>query len=132
MTAGAVGLSGNALAKSTDEATLDWDGVGAVFTGGDWKGDDTLTNLLKALTLVNTGGESGVKYHASTTANAYVTGTPVAANALTVTAVEGIDDPADVDTLTNEARLSWGALTLAGGGEATPRVFNVDLLIDRG
>lgn len=131
-TAKVAGTSGNSLAKSTDEATLDWDGVGAVFTNGAWSGDSTLTNLLKALTLVDTGGESGVKYHAGTVANAYVTGAPVASHALTVTAVDGVDDPTDVDTTTDDANLTWGAATLVGGGEAVARTFEIDLLIDRG
>lgn len=34
MTAKVGGIVGNAIAKSTDETTLDWDGAGAVFTGG--------------------------------------------------------------------------------------------------
>lgn len=129
MTAKVAGTSGNSLAKSTDEATLDWDGVGATFTAGAWSGDSTLTNLVAAIGKINTGGESGVKYHADTVANAYVTSSAVASHAITVTAVEGVDAPTSVNTLSNETRLTWGAATLVGGGEAAARSFEIDFLI---
>ena len=129
LTAAVGGPSGNSLAKSETSAHLDYDGAGAFLTGGDWGGDATLDNLINA---INGGAGSGTKYHAGTAVNAYVAAGARVGHATTVTAVEGVDDPADVDTLENSASLSWGAATLVGGGEAGARVFNVDLLIDRG
>lgn len=131
-TAKVAGTTGNSLAKSTDEATLDWDGAGATFTGGAWSGDDTLANLADAINLEDAGGEAGVKYHADTPANTTVTAGAVIAHAVTVTAVETVDAPDDVATTETSARLAWGADTLVGGGEAAERTFDIDLLIDRG
>lgn len=132
LTAKVAGTSGNSLAKAEDDDHLDFDGVGATFTGGAWSGDSTLANLADAINLEDGGGESGVKYHADTPANAYVTASGVVAHAITVTAVEAVDDPTDVATLEDSTVLSWGASTLVGGGESSERVFTVDLLVDRG
>lgn len=131
-TAKVAGTSGNSLAKAEDDDHLDFDGAGATFTGGAWSGDATLANLADAINLEDGAGEAGVKYHEDTTANEYVTASGVVSHAITLTALEAIDDPADVDTTTDEPNLTWGAATLEGGGEASARVFNVDLLIDRG
>lgn len=126
MTANVVGPDGNALAKSTDEATLDWDGTGAVFTGGAWSGDSTLANLVVA---INKGAGGGVKYHNDTVANAYVTAAAVGSHATVVTAVEGVEKGSDVATTETCTHLSWGAATLTGGGEASARTFAVDLFL---
>jgi hypothetical protein len=132
LTAKVAGPAGNSLAKAEDDAHLDFDGVGATFTGGAWSGDATLANLADAINLEDGSGEAGVKYHADTPANDTVTASGVVAHAITVTAVETVDAPEDVQTLEDSARLAWGAGTLVGGGEAAERTFSVDLLIDRG
>lgn len=132
LTAKVAGTSGNSLAKAEDDDHLDFDGVGATFTGGAWSGDATLGNLADAINNEDGGGEAGVKYHADTALNAYVAASAVVSHAVTMTAKETVDDPADVDTTTDEPNFTWGALTLEGGGESVARTFNVDLLIDRG
>lgn len=128
------GPAGNSIVftESMADTTFNGSGVLGGSTPGSWSGDNTLQNLSDAIELEDGGGQSGVKYHASTPANAYVTAGDVASHAITVTAVDGVDDPADVDTTTDEPNFTWGAATLVGGGEATAKVFNVDLLIDRG
>ena len=129
LTAKVAGTVGNALAKSENDAHLDYDGAGATFTGGTDNGFESLENLELAINANGTG--DGTDYHAGTVANAYVTASRTN-GVLTVTAVEAVDDPADVATTETSGVLSWGAVTLAGGGEAGARVFDVDLLIDRG
>lgn len=131
-TADTPGTGGNSYPKSETSAHLDYDGAGANFTGGAWSGDATLGNLADAINLEDGGGESGTKYHEDTLENAYVSAGAVTSHAITVTAKDEVDDPADVDTLESSARLSWGAETLEGGGEEVERTFNIDLLIDRG
>ena len=128
------GPSGNSIVFTEAATDLVVNGAGTLGTtqAGAWSGDDTLQNLSDAIELEDGGGESGVKYHAGTAENAYVTAADVASHAIIVTAKDAVDDPTDVDTLESSARLSWGAATLVGGGEAAQRVFNVDLLIDRG
>lgn len=128
MTAKVAGTSGNSLAKAEDDAHLDFDGVGAFFTGGAWSGDATLTNLKLA---INHEATEGTNYGTGTVANPYVQSAAMASHAIVVTAVDAVDDPADVDTLEDSTVLAWGAATLVGGGEAGARVFDVDLLIDR-
>lgn len=134
ITADTAGTSGNSIVLSESATHITVDGAGFLggTTPGAWSGDDTLQNLSDAIELEDGAGQSGVKYHAGTPANAYVTAGDVAAHAITVTAVDGIDDPADVDTLSTVTVFTWGAATLTGGGELSARTFNVDLLIDRG
>ncbi len=42
VTAKVAGLDGNAIAKATDETTLDWDGTGGFLTGGDINDIDSI------------------------------------------------------------------------------------------
>ena len=128
------GAAGDAVVFTEDAADTVVDGAGTLGTtqAGAYNGDDTLANLADAINLEDGAGEAGVKYHEDTPANLYVTASAVVSSAITVTAVEAVDDPLDVDTLESSDDLSWGDETLVGGGEAAERVFTVDLLIERG
>lgn len=129
LTAKVAGAAGNALAKSENDAHLDYDGAGATFTGGIDKGFETLENL--KLAIGASGSGDGSDYHAGTTAHADVTAARTN-GVLTVTAVEAVESGADVATTEVSGVLSWGAATLVSGGEASERSFDVDLYIERG
>lgn len=122
------GTGGNALAKAENSTHLDFDGVGATFTGGSDQGFETLENLKLAIMATGTG--DGSDYHAGTLVHPTVTATRTN-GAITVTAVDAVDAPEDVDTTESSSVLSWGAATLVGGGEAGERELEVDLLIER-
>lgn len=106
------GLAGNAIAKAEDSAHLDWDGAGAVFTGG---GSTIGTSQV--------GGEGGKMYRLSTVAP-QLTGTPTYTiaitdadgnqkylsssqneNATVNTALEMMIDPTDIIKITTSAKV---------------------------
>lgn len=127
------GADGNSIVFEENATHISVDGAG--FLGGTqagvWNGDSTLQNLSDAINLEDGAGEKGVKYHADTVANQYVTAADVSDHAIVLTAVEAVEAGADVATTETASHLAFGAATLTGGGEAAQRVFNVDLLIER-
>lgn len=125
------GTSGNAIVFTENATHLTVNGSGTLGTtqAGAWSGDSTLDNLKKA---INHEATEGTNYGTGTTADPLVTSGSVTAHAIILTAVEGVEDGTDVATTDTATNLSFGAVTLTGGGEATSRVFDVDLLIDRG
>lgn len=101
MTARAIGVVGNDIAKSENSSNLDWDGVGATFTGGldpvanevkvGANANATLQNLKDA---VNGTGTAGTQYATGTEAS---------------TEILAGDIDTDLHTLTVAARTAGGA-----------------------
>lgn len=82
VTANTLGVGPNSYAKAETSAHLDWDGVGAVFTGGvDAVANEILIGASAAATLdnvksaVNASAGEGTVYSTGTTANAQATAT---------------------------------------------------------
>jgi len=129
MTAKALGVVGNAIAKSETSSHLDWDGTGAVFTGGldsvanevlidaTPSADQTLQNLADA---INDGG-NGTTVSTATVANPDFTSGDVTSHAITVTAkVAGTAGNAFAKTETSD-HLDWdgSGAVMTGGVAAT-------------
>ena len=120
LTATALGTDGNSVAKAETSSHLDFDGVGAVFTGGvdpvvdevkvDGTADGSLTNLSRA---INAGTGEGSSYSTGTTANVDATASAVgvpAAHKITIYPIEGDDQTIDVST--DESTLSFAPATV--------------------
>ena len=154
VTAKEAGTVGNSIAKSEDDAHLDWDGAGAVLTGGleaetvtigtrvytfkdkveqanQVKIGATLTislaNLLKA---INASGTTDVEYGMGTVAHADVVATASDATTLTIygrVVGTSLNTKATTETCANA---SWADTTLGGGtGASDAGVTTADLTI---
>lgn len=95
MTARTVGVVGNDIAKSENSGNLDWDGTGAVFTGGldsianeislvGATADVVMGNLIAA---INGATGAGTKYSSATVTHTQFTAGTLTAHAFTVTAI---------------------------------------------
>jgi len=122
VTARTTGTVGNAYAKAEDDAHLDWDGSGAVMTGGV----DTVANQIKigasaAVTLdniksaVNGTAGAGTTYSVGTTANEQVTATTNADTTQVFEAITGGVAGNSIASTEDATHLSFGATALAGG-----------------
>jgi hypothetical protein len=141
-TALSYGVDGNAIAKSLSAAQLDWDGVGATFTGGIdaavdfdvYTGGTTAlaaTNLFKAIT---DGGTAGVEYWGIDGPQADITAfNPddgiVIIQATTAGVAGNLFSVAE--SLTNVGSVFQGnAAMLSGGMEGTGTINEVDTSSD--
>lgn len=111
------------LTESADNTTVG----GALLSGGIGM-EAFLANLDAAIEADGTG--DGTDYHAGTTAHPDVTASVTDA-LLTITAKGAVDDATVIETLEDSSELSWGAGFMVGGGEASARNIDVDLLLNR-
>jgi hypothetical protein len=133
-TASAVGFAGNAYPKSTTEATtLDWDGVGAYFTGGidAQAANDVFVNSTAEAFIVNlekaveATGSAGTDYGTGTTVNATVLISAKNSSTATATAitkgVAGNSIAIAVGGASPSGHLTWAgsATALSGGVDGT-------------
>lgn len=128
MTAKSVGLVGNAIAKSENSAHLDWDGVGAVFTGGvasvaneiSLVGADYGVVMQNLIAAINGAAGAGTAYSRATVASTEVTAFLTSAYVMTVTAIAaGIAGNSLTKTKT-ATNVAWDATaTLTGGVSAS-------------
>ena len=131
VTADAYGVAGNLFPKAETSTHLDWDGVGAVFTGGvdpeaanDIYTGGTAEAFIDNLVLaVTAGAGQGTNYGTGTTVNAYCTGAKASAATFTATAlVKGIagNNIAITEDL-NDVSSKWAgdATKLSGGVDGT-------------
>lgn len=94
VTARTVGTGGNSIAKAETSSHLDWDGVGAVFTGGvasvaneiSLVGADADFVMNSLIAAINGGSGAGVRYSTATVASTELTAGTLSAHAFTVTA----------------------------------------------
>lgn len=122
-TAVTAGTGGNAIAKAEASSHLDWDGVGAVFTGGI----STVANEIKigasaAATLdniksaINGTAGAGTTYSLGTVAHPLVTATTNNDTTQVIEAKTGGVAGNAIATTTDEVTLSWTSTVMASGG----------------
>jgi hypothetical protein len=129
VTAKTAGTAGNLIAKSEDSANLDWDGTGAVLTGGvnavanEVKiGADANTTLANLKAAINGAAGVGTTYSTGTVANADVVAGAISTGAHTLTVAATVAGQAGNAVIKSETgdTLDWDGAGgfLTGGIEA--------------
>jgi hypothetical protein len=117
-----VGTAGNSIAKSENSSHLDWDGVGAVFTGGlaavaneVVRGASAAVSLANLKAAINGASGSGTTYSSATVASTEVTAGAIDATTLAIAAATAGTAGNSLASTVSAATLSFTGAVLAGG-----------------